>query len=124
MHPDPEDYESGGELAELPVARVVNPANLIAIGDARSDGGDDHSLYGRPHVTSKSRWPGERHSGGANMLLCDGHAEWNRRPDWVTAKVLIDNGTEQGIGNTLSAQRRWNNDDEPHMRSDLSDSEP
>ncbi len=124
MHPDTEDYENFGELAELPVTRVVNPANLIAIGDALADGIADHGMVGRPYHTVRSNWPGARHSDGANMLLCDGHVEWNRRPDWVTSKYLLDNGIEQGVGNSLSAQRRWNNDDEPHMKSDLSDSEP
>ncbi|GIK17291.1 MAG: hypothetical protein BroJett003_22550 [Planctomycetota bacterium] len=127
MHPDPEDYERWAYLAEVPVEAVVNPADMIAIGDSRGDGDDDHVIYGRPKFVPggdwpQNRWPGERHRQGANIVFCDGHVEWDRRDNWVTAKSL-PNPEARGRGYTLTAQRRWNSDNQPHMLDDLSDSD-
>ncbi|MCC7292727.1 MAG: prepilin-type N-terminal cleavage/methylation domain-containing protein [Phycisphaerales bacterium] len=128
MHPDLEKdvplTNDAWLLIELQEVRVVNPGEMIAIGDSLADGSDDHSLYGRPHVTAQGRWPGARHRKGGSMIFADGHAEWDRRANWVTSKVLLDNGTDEGTGNSLFAQRKWNNDNRPHMRADLSDSTP
>ncbi len=120
MHPDPQDFDP--HFAELPEIKVVNPGEMIAIGDALADGNDDHGIYSRPHQAVKTRWPGEWHKKGTNMLFADNHVEWDRRPNWVTAKYYLDNGTEEGTGNSLFAQRKWNNDNKPHMRADLGDS--
>lgn len=124
MHPDPWPLYSPADMrfAEVPEIWVVSPAEMITIGDTRTDGVDDQALMGRPHQTTQQHWPGTQHRKGANMLMADSHVEWQKRPDWVTAKVLLDNGTEDGTGNSLYAQRRWNNDNRPHMRPDLSDS--
>ena len=52
--------------------------------------GDGYLSYG----------PGTRHSGGANILFCDGHVEYGRNPKWVEHKDDL--------------MRRWNRDHEPH----------
>lgn len=117
-------------LAEFPVDRVVTPANMIAITDSRADGVDDFASYGRPRFwpgggeRPQERWPGERHRKGANVLFVDNHTEWDRRTNWVTAKSLVDTGQEVGNGYLPSAQRRWNNDHQPHLIEDGSDSSP
>lgn len=141
MHPDTPVYlremgRSQGEIdaavrvAEFPVDRVVTPAGMIAIADARADGQDDFAVYGRPRVdfqqnlSFNQRWPGERHRRGANVVFADNHTEWDRRTNWVTDKDLVTRGIEVGNGNLPSAQRRWNNDHQPHLRADGSDSNP
>jgi len=127
MHPDLEPWvapdNEAWDWVELPEVKVVNPGEMISIGDSLADGNDDPGMFGRPHVTAQTRWPGMRHRRGANMLLGDGHTEWDRRSNWVTSKVLLDSGKEEGNGNTVFAQRKWNNDNRPHMKVDLSDSE-
>jgi hypothetical protein len=37
------------------------------------------------------------------MVFCDGHSEYARQTNWVTP--------------TISARRRWNNDNEPHQET-------
>ena len=44
--------------------------------------------------------PGQIHSGGANVVFCDGHLEWQKQERWVVR--------------TDEARRRWNIDHEPH----------
>lgn len=109
MHPDP--WPGGEDVAEMPESHIVTPGEMIAIGDARADSVDDHSMYGRPHVTALGRWPGERHRRGANVLFCDSHVEWDLRKNWVTAASL----NEGGNGMSPFTQRKWNDDHLPHM---------
>jgi len=128
MHPDLEKDVPPDDARwfyiELPEVKVVNAGEMITIGDGLGDGVDDPAMLGRPHVTTQSRWPGMRHRVGGNMLFADSHTEWDRRTNWVTSKVLVDSGKENGKGNTTFAQRKWNNDNKPHMLDDLSDSTP
>ncbi|GMU36036.1 MAG: hypothetical protein AMXMBFR22_02270 [Phycisphaerae bacterium] len=123
MHPDqhPNFNDEGNKrAAEVPEVRVKAPGDMIVLGDAIGDGFDDHAIYGRPWNTPgvRNRWPGERHRKGANLLFVDGHVEWDRRTNIVRHK----NDPDEGNGNLPSAQRRWNNDNLPHMKADLSDS--
>jgi prepilin-type processing-associated H-X9-DG protein len=41
-----------------------------------------------------------RHSGGANMVFCDGHVQWSRQSKWIVEDA--------------SARSRWNNDHQSH----------
>ncbi len=124
MHPDPYPAYSPAEMrfAEVPEIWVVSPAEMITVGDSATDAADDQSLIGRPWEFARQHWPGGQHRKGSSMLMADSHVEWQKRPDWVTAKSLIDNNKEEGTGNSLYAQRRWNNDNRPHMTANLSDS--
>jgi prepilin-type processing-associated H-X9-DG protein len=48
----------------------------------------------------RSALPSNRHSGGANMVFCDGHVEYAKQERWIEASD--------------GARRRWNNDHKPH----------
>jgi len=96
-----------------PENRIVAPAQMIALGDS--------AAFVKPpasappaitradilYITFPFDFPawgyqgvGEWHGGGANMLFCDGHAEFAKQSRWLEA----------------SAERRrlWNNDHQPH----------
>ena len=41
-----------------------------------------------------------RHSGGANVVFCDAHVQWQTQARWIAENI--------------SARSRWNNDHQPH----------
>lgn len=84
----------------LPVTRVVNPADMIAIGDSNGDRSSDGEISFRRFATFTINPPGTRHNNGANVVFCDGHVEWQKQSKWIEL--------------TESAARRWNNDNLPH----------
>jgi prepilin-type processing-associated H-X9-DG protein len=90
--------------SEIPESRVVNPADMIALGDSDGNGFCDGDIeFHRITSTSgpKPTFPsGNRHMGGANIVFCDGHVEWARQSKWIEM--------------TDEAARRWNNDNKPH----------
>jgi prepilin-type processing-associated H-X9-DG protein/prepilin-type N-terminal cleavage/methylation domain-containing protein len=87
-------------------SQVRMPAEMIAVGDSQSDFYWDHLIY--PVIDAPNGWgwlagqtfPSRRHSGGANMVFCDGHVEYGKQADWIAEKE--------------EARRRWNNDNRPH----------
>jgi len=117
MHPD----STVPDWVELPENRVKTPSDMYAVMDSKGDGLDDFSVYGRPFITGDAvnRFPSARHRGGSGILYCDGHTEWKRRVD-----IVKNRNDRFGEGNTPYAQRQWNNDHEPHMKADGSDSDP
>jgi prepilin-type processing-associated H-X9-DG protein len=72
---------------------------MIALGDGREDMeliAFDYCLDGG----FPEWWPGPRHQGGPNLLLCDGHVEFNRLTNVVRR--------------CDAARQRWNRDHQPH----------
>jgi prepilin-type processing-associated H-X9-DG protein/prepilin-type N-terminal cleavage/methylation domain-containing protein len=90
-------YESS---VALPMARVVNPTDMIAMGDSNGDRSSDGEISFRRFQAYAVNPPGARHNGGANIVFCDGHVEWQKQVMWI------------GLNET--AARRWNNDNQPH----------
>jgi prepilin-type processing-associated H-X9-DG protein/prepilin-type N-terminal cleavage/methylation domain-containing protein len=81
---------------EPKIDRIKRPSEMIAIADNESDGVWDTALD--PYETGEA--PGDRHSKGANVAFCDGHAQWYRQE-------TITKGTKQ-------MRRMWNNDGKNH----------
>jgi prepilin-type N-terminal cleavage/methylation domain-containing protein/prepilin-type processing-associated H-X9-DG protein len=96
------NFNSLGLQVDVPAGRVVNPADMIAIGDSDGNGSEDGLIsFVRPFATSPVPFaPGVIHKKGANIVFCDGHVEWQKQPNWIEL--------------TESAARRWNNDNQPH----------
>ena len=90
---------------ELDESLVKAPADMIAIGDSRSDGTWDTAIDptdgGREHVS-------KRHNGRANILFADSHVESYRQEDLT----VFDRRTA-----SESMIRKWNNDNLPHKRT-------
>ena len=93
-------------------AQVRAPSDMIALGDAGTDKLWDLLL--NPHeepppassedqTTINSWLPANRHSGGANVVFCDGHVEYAAQKRWIEK--------------TDPARRRWNHDHEPHRET-------
>ncbi len=82
---------------ELNESRVVNPADMMMLGDSKSD----YSWDGNIDCKEKDQWPAKRHNGNTVVMFCDGHAESARRQD------IVDPNNDRW-------RRRWNNDNEPH----------
>ncbi|MDH7503038.1 MAG: DUF1559 domain-containing protein [Verrucomicrobiota bacterium] len=94
----------GAPGSEVPESRVLNPADMIAIGDSDGNGVADGDIVfhrvpsaGGPQPTFP---PGSRHKRGANIVFCDGHVEWAKQSKWIELRD--------------EAARRWNNDNKPH----------
>jgi prepilin-type processing-associated H-X9-DG protein len=100
------------------IASIVDPADMIAFGDAASDGDCDASLG----AWTEARWsiPARRHSGRSNIAFVDGHAVGER-----SEELLVQIPTEPPAGEPAygsprthptadSRARRWNNDHKPH----------
>jgi prepilin-type processing-associated H-X9-DG protein/prepilin-type N-terminal cleavage/methylation domain-containing protein len=89
------------------------PSEMIGIGDINGDLQNTRGLVsfsfrfsgGLSNISAdaKTSWPGKTHSGGANMVFCDGHVEYAKQNAWLIP--------------TISARRRWNNDNEPHLET-------
>jgi prepilin-type N-terminal cleavage/methylation domain-containing protein/prepilin-type processing-associated H-X9-DG protein len=88
------------EFRELREDRVKVPAEMIAVGDSKADSIWDSVMD--PNPWEDEEWPSRRHFGGAEILFCDGHANWYKQ------ETLIEF--------TPWAHRRWNNDNQPHLR--------
>ena len=97
-------------------SEIVAPADMIAIGDGpdlrnAGVGGKPGTAYGMYHFVvfqigrkdAQPFGPGDKHSGGANVLFVDGHVEWAKKWQWIAA--------------TDQATRRWNFDNDPHREA-------
>ena len=82
---------------EMPEARIVKPADLIMLGDARTDGSWD----GNMDPKEPDQWPSSRHAGRTTFMFCDGHAEAAKRA------LAVDPANDYWV-------RRWNNDNQNH----------
>lgn len=87
-------------ITEIPQAAVKAPADMIALGDSAHERVGAISPYPEVPQFEGVFSVGDLHSGGANVVFCDGHVEYGKQRIWMEA--------------TDSARRRWNNDNEPH----------
>ncbi|MCA9299379.1 MAG: prepilin-type N-terminal cleavage/methylation domain-containing protein [Phycisphaerales bacterium] len=78
--------------------RVVQPDQMVAIGDSNTDGVWDTAID--PADATDAEWPSPRHDDGANITWADGHVKWQRQRELVEAEDKI--------------RRRWNIDFDPH----------
>jgi prepilin-type processing-associated H-X9-DG protein/prepilin-type N-terminal cleavage/methylation domain-containing protein len=86
---------------ELHARRVRKPAETIAITEGNGDGSGDFGSKPNPHW-ERDR-PAAVHSGGLNVLFCDGHVQWYPRK-----VVLID--MHENVPSEAYIRRMWNND--------------
>ncbi|MBL7134687.1 MAG: type II secretion system protein [Phycisphaerae bacterium] len=97
----------GGDLSVVPQVRasqVLNPREMIAIGDNTCDSSWDFNID--PRVSGSSQYPGKIHFEGANILFCDGHVKW------YTQAELIDVSPNSGSAGTTAQEamtKLWNN---------------
>ena len=94
------DIRCGVNVNELPVASVISPVNMIAIGDALCDPGYWNFNMDPDNPTE---YPGKPHNFGANIVFADGHVEWFLQ----AALVRANNASWEYVA------RRWNNDHQP-----------
>jgi len=107
------EFVSPVDVRPLPEARVVVPADMIALGDADDasstllgddgdgDGPDIWSTPGNPAALWNAL--AARHSRGANVVFCDAHIEYAKTNRWIAA--------------TEPAKRRWNHDHLAHTQA-------
>lgn len=102
----------GGDVGTTPIkdSAVRSPANMIAVGDVRSDAATLNFNANLDPVigdaadndaTTHDQCPCNRHNYRTDLLFCDGHVESPKRND------IID-------PNNLTWRARWNNDNDPH----------
>lgn len=101
------------DVRPLPEARVVAPADMIALGDADDasstllgdDGDGDGPDVWSPPGDPTSLWDAlaARHSRGANVVFCDAHVEYAKTNRWLVANDVV--------------KRRWNHDHLGHTQA-------
>ena len=82
------------------VSRVRRPAEMIAVTDSDGNGSQDYAVH--PFVSIVNSHPGTIHSGGANVLFCDGHVTHYPKKD-----LMINRPHTPA---DAPAYRMWNND--------------
>ncbi len=104
-------YKGDPEYGETKPSAVVNPTEMIALGDSNWDlkrrGDPDWS--GFIGMYEERQWPLDLHSRRANILFCDGHVSAERRLE-LAAQLHQDRGAKERVA------RRWNRDNTPHLR--------
>jgi prepilin-type processing-associated H-X9-DG protein/prepilin-type N-terminal cleavage/methylation domain-containing protein len=96
----------GFPFPQISETQVTAPADMIAYGDGTESPGwgavfDPTFAWdygGTMGVVTLG--PSRRHSGGANMLFCDGHVEYGKYVKWVEHRDDV--------------MSRWNRDHQPH----------
>lgn len=88
--------DSGLRPVPEPESKVLNPSDMIAIGD----GGDEvlHPFQYVPGDWSVGMYA--NHNQRANAVFCDGHVEFDKVSNWQKPDEAY--------------RRRWNNDHQPH----------
>lgn len=92
------NIKGGGypSLAGIKVNKVINPSQIVLVGDSRNDYATQKPWAYEAFIYYKNKnWNapdvGKRHFGGANLLFVDGHVEWYKKdkadsmyPQWYT----------------------------------------
>jgi prepilin-type N-terminal cleavage/methylation domain-containing protein/prepilin-type processing-associated H-X9-DG protein len=84
----------------VPDAKVLVPADMIAVADYDPSADDDGDGDLHPDLLYSLCLTGKHHNRRANAVFCDAHVEFARSNVW-TAK-------------SATALQRWNNDHQPH----------
>jgi prepilin-type processing-associated H-X9-DG protein len=91
--------------SELPARRVRKPAEMVAVTDSHGLGKGDFGVKPNPYYWFNT--PGPVHSGGPNVLFCDGHVQWYPQKDMTaTYNAYLDSDA--------MVHRLWNNDHRIH----------
>ena len=96
---------------ELRAVRVKVASDMVAIADSTIDSNVDflvHPIWATVAAGPGGRtfFPGRIHSGGANVLFCDGHVQWYRQQELVPMDATDS-------PDNLRIRRMWNNDNRP-----------
>ncbi|MCC6234810.1 MAG: prepilin-type N-terminal cleavage/methylation domain-containing protein [Verrucomicrobiales bacterium] len=103
-------YKGDPQYGETKPDAVLNPTEMIAIGDSNWDlkrkGDPDWS--GFIGMYEERQWPLDHHNRRASILFCDGHVSAERRVD-LAAQLQKERGAKERVA------RRWNRDHTPHL---------
>jgi prepilin-type processing-associated H-X9-DG protein len=86
---------------EMRANRVRMPSDMVAVADSVGRG----TNYAQPfivHPKEPQVWPGNVHSGGANVVFCDGHVTW-----YLQADLVVHDPPNAADAPKV---RMWNND--------------
>jgi len=86
----------------VPLSRVVDPGNMIAVADTVRTGSWDFNI----DPGNWREYPSQIHDGGAEFLFADGHSEWISQADATNVFDLDDPEARE-------MNRRWNNSNQP-----------
>jgi prepilin-type N-terminal cleavage/methylation domain-containing protein/prepilin-type processing-associated H-X9-DG protein len=119
----PEDYNSEHTALEVKASRVRVPSDMIAITDSGKFSPPVQTCLTIPLTwdppipdarTLYMNGPSPVHSGGTNVLFCDGHVDW-----YYTKDILIQDRDRVAAGEPpltnrdKAVARMWNRDHEP-----------
>ncbi len=93
----------GGDMwtvSQVHVNEVVNPGQMIAIGDNTCNSSWDYNI----DPTDSLEYPGKVHFDGANILFCGGEVKWYTQAELVNVSPSGNAGTSQQEAMT----RLWN----------------
>ena len=101
-----DEYETLGKFTPIGESEVVNPSDMMAIGDSfeSTNGLNDVFELRRADWSSKDikkSFAASRHQGRANVVFCDGHVESPK------LQFLFEDTSDDALS-------RWNRDHQPH----------
>ena len=107
-------YKGHPVWGETKPSAVVNPTEMIALGDSNWDlkRQGDPNWSGFIGMYEERQWPLDHHNRRANILFCDGHVTAERRVD-LAAQLVRDRGGDRNAQEQVA--RRWNRDNTPHL---------
>jgi prepilin-type N-terminal cleavage/methylation domain-containing protein/prepilin-type processing-associated H-X9-DG protein len=94
------DVDGGFYHGPVSESMVVNPADMIMLGDTQGQK-SSHTWEANLDPTQSDQWPSNRHNRRTDIMYADGHADAALRHDVIDPK-------------NVTWRRRGNNDNQPH----------
>jgi prepilin-type processing-associated H-X9-DG protein/prepilin-type N-terminal cleavage/methylation domain-containing protein len=110
-------YGLGGDVwihppngGEVNASWVVHSAEMVAIADVIANGVGSGQWLANIDPLDPTQCPSNRHTGGCNVLFCDGHVAWYHQEEISMYSLKTKTQIQPGTPQYNQISRLWNND--------------